>query len=91
MVLTHGAQGWYTAPDERLRVGLGLTGRWSAGRDAGFGESLLHHLTATLQGTSGDFQPGGVVHPPLEADHREAFTAVFGVTATVSLFQDSES
>lgn len=91
MVLTYGAQGWYTAPDERLRVGLGLTGRWNTGRDAGFGESSLHHLTTTLQGTFGPFHPGVVVRLPLEADCREAFTVVFGVTVTVSLFQDSES
>lgn len=91
MVLTYGAQGWYTDPDEWLRVGLGLTGRWNTGRNAGFGESSLHHVTATLQGTFGDFHPGVVVRLPLEASYREAFNAVIGLTVTVSLSEGPES
>ena len=91
MVLTYGGQGWYTAPNERLRVGLGLTGRWNTGRNAGFGESSLHHVTTTLQGTFGDFQPGVVVRLPLETSYRDAFNAVLGLTVTVSLSEDSGS
>lgn len=85
MVLTYGAQGWYTDTDGRLRAGVGLTGRWNTGREAGFGESSLHHVTTTLQGTFGHVQPGVVVRFPLEASYREGFEAVIGLTMTVSL------
>jgi hypothetical protein len=91
MVLTYGGQGWYTALDERLRAGLGLTGRWNTVRNAGFGDSSLHHVTTTLQGTFGDFQPGVVVRLPFEASYRDAFNAVIGLTVTVSLSENSES
>lgn len=91
MVLTYGAQGWYTAPDEGLRVGLGLTGRWNTGRNAGFGQSSLHHVTTTLQGTFGNFHPGVVARLPLEASYREAFNAVIGLTLTFSFSKGPES
>lgn len=90
MILTYGAQGWYTGG--QLRAGVGLTGRWAVTeRNAGFGESSLHHVTTTLQGAFGRLQPGVVVRLPLEANYREAFRAVIGLTVTVSLSGDPDA
>lgn len=88
MILTYGVQGWYTEADGWLSAGVGLTGRWEVVQEARFRESSLHHLSATVQGTFGRVRPGLVVRLPLEADYREVFHAVIGLTMTVSLTED---
>jgi hypothetical protein len=84
MILTYGAQGWYTGA--RVRVGVGATGRLNVTQEqAAFGERTLHHVGATVQGLFASVRPGLLIRVPADAELSDVLDAVIGITVTVPL------
>jgi hypothetical protein len=84
MILTYGAQGWYTGA--RVRVGVGATGRLNVTQEqAAFGERTLHNVGATVQGLFASVRPGLLIRVPADAELSDVLDAVIGITVTVPL------
>ena len=70
----------------REQVGVGLTGRaWLTEPDLTWRERTLHHLTLALLGVWGPWQPGLLVHIPLDDERRAVVRLVVGLSLTRSL------